>query len=483
MNRAKYIFLTILALAISLIAVILESSSYVFYEAQNIYRVYLNGESLGIIEDRQEFEDYVNQRQENIKSKYAVNKVFVPQGLKIREETTYNEKTQSVEQIYNQISTEEDFTINGYTITITDLKENKTGTQKIKEYIYVLDENILQKAVNDIVRSFVDEKQYEDYLNETSKNKTAIGQSIENVYVKEQITVKKGRIPASSEIYKTEQDLANYLLFGPNNKTKIYKVKDGDTVTSIANNNKMSSEEFLIANQDISDEKALLYKGQEVVINYINPLITIVEETHSVKKEKVRYKTIEKTNENLMPGHYEVVRNGKKGLSKITRKIEKQNGKITEALIVGREVIAEPIDKIVITGTSVDWAWPTVANYTITEYFGYVLRSDIGESVARSHDGIDIAGLGCGTPIYAINSGTVIFAGWGSGLGNEVEINHGKGIISTYAHLNSISVRTGQSVRKGEQIGRMGNTGYSFGCHLHFQVSQNGTLFNPLSIY
>ena len=67
----------------------------------------------------------------------------------------------------------------------------------------------------------------------------------------------------------------------------------------------MSTEEFLIANQDISDENALLYKGQEVVISYINPIITIVEETHSVKKESIRYKTIEKTDENLMPGHYE----------------------------------------------------------------------------------------------------------------------------------------------------------------------------------
>ena len=146
----------------------------------------------------------------------------------------------------------------------------------------------------------------------------------------------------------------------------------------------MSTEEFLIANQDISDENALLYKGQEVVISYINPRITIVEETHSVKKESIRYKTIEKTDENLMPGHYEIIQSGKKGESKITRKIEKQNGKITEALIISSEVLKEPINKIVKTGSSVDWAWPTVSNYTITEHFGYVLRSDIGESTART---------------------------------------------------------------------------------------------------
>lgn len=484
MNKSSYIFLAILAFAISIIIVILESTSYVFYEAQNVYRIYLNGKSLGIIENKKELEDYVNEKQQDLKNKYNVDNVYIPQGLKIRQETTYNEKTESVENIYNKISTEEDFTINGYTVTITDVKEKgKNETKKIKEYLYILDEEVLREAVNKVVKSFVDEKEYEDYLNETTKDPNNIGEMIENVYVKEQISIKKGRIPANQKIYQTEQELAQYLLFGTNEKNKIYKVKAGDSIKEIANNNKMSTEEFLIANQDLSDENALLYEGQEVVISYINPIITIIEETHSVKKESIRYKTIEKTDENLMPGHYEVIQKGKKGESIITRKMKKQNGKITEAIIVSSEVVTEPINKIVKTGSSVDWAWPTVSNYTITEYFGYVLRSDIGETVSRSHDGIDIAGLGCGSPIYATNSGTVIFAGWGTGYGNEIEISHGNGIVSTYAHLNSIYVSTGQQVKKGDRIGAMGNTGYSFGCHLHFKTEKYGTLFNPLSLF
>ena len=489
MNKAKYIFLTLLALAISIITVILQSTSYVYYEAQNVYRVYLNGNSLGIIESKKELEEYVNKKQEALKEKYNVDNVYIPQGLKIVKETTYNEKTESVQEIYNKISNEEDFTIKGYTVTITDMKESEkdqkgdTSTQKIKEYLYILDEKILREAVNEVVKSFVNDSEYEDYLNETKKDPKSIGESIENVYIKEQISIKKGRIPANQKIYQTKQELAKYLLFGTNDKNKTYKVKDGDSVKSISNQNKMSTEEFLIANQDITDENALLYKGQEVVISYINPRITIVEETHSVKKESIRYKTIEKTDDNLMPGHYEIIQKGKKGISKVTRKIEKQNGKITEALIVSSEVLSEPINKIVKTGSSVDWAWPTVSNYTITEHFGYVLRSDIGESAARSHDGIDIAGLGCGSPVYAANSGTVIQAGWYYGYGNCIQISHGNGIVSVYGHLNSVYVSTGQTVKKGQRIGAMGNTGYSFGCHLHFQLEKNGTLFDPLSLY
>ena len=245
MNKAKIVFLTILALAISIITIILESTSYVYYEAQNVYRVYLNGTSLGIIESKDELEKYVNKQQEALKEKYNVDNVYIPQGLKITKETTYNQNTENVESIYNKIANQEDFTINGYTITITDLKESEkdqkgtVNTQKIKEYLYILDESILKEAINDVVNSFVDEKEYENYLNEIKKDQTALGETIENVYVKEQISIKKGRIPANQKIYQTRQELAKYLLFGTNEKNKTYTVKEGDSVKSISNKNKM----------------------------------------------------------------------------------------------------------------------------------------------------------------------------------------------------------------------------------------------------
>lgn len=489
MNKAVYVFLVILALGTSVVLAIMESTSYVYYDARSAYRVYLNGESIGIIDDKKELEDYINEKQELLKQKYNVENVYIPNGLKIREETTYNEKTETVENIYAKISSQEDFTINGYTVTITDKKETfkdkgkNKETTKVKEYIYVLDKKIFTEAVNDVVESFVDEKEYENYLNQTNQDTTKEGTVIENVYIKDQISIKKGRIPANETIYQTESDLARFLLFGTNEKNKIYKVKSKDTIKDIAYNNKMSTEEFLIANKDITDENALLYEGQEVVISYIDPRITVVEETNSVKKESVRYKTIEKVDRSMMPGHYIVLQKGQKGQSLITRKIEKQNGKITTALIANREVITEPVSRIIKTGGSVDWAWPTVSNYTITTYFGYQLRSDIGESSSRMHDGMDVAGLGCGSPIYATNDGIVTVAGWYQGYGQAVKISHSGGFESLYGHLNSVYVSPGQSVKKGQPIGAMGNTGYSFGCHLHFSTSKNGMLFDPLSLY
>lgn len=488
MNNITRSFLIVLAIGISIIFSILESTSYVYYGASQVYRVYLNGKSIGIIDEKKDLEDYINEKQEQIKEKYNVTNVYIPNGLSIKEETTYNEKTESIEDIYEKISQQEDFTINGYTVMLTDEKNTfedngkKKTTTKINEYIYIKDKKVFDDAVNDVVKSFVNEEKYNEYLNQTG-NANERGTVIENVYIKDKISIKKGRIPVNENIFQTKQDLAHYLLFGNNNKTKTYKVKSGDTIKSIANKNKMSTDEFLIENSDINDENALLYEGQEVVIDSIKPVITVVEESSSITKESIRYKTIEKLDKSMMPGHYTVIRKGQKGQSLITRKLQKQNGKTVTALIVNREVLSEPISRVIKTGGSVDWVWPTVSNYTITTYFGYQLRSDIGESTSRMHDGMDIAGLGCGSPIYAANDGVVTLAGWSPGYGLAVKISHSDGLTSLYGHLNGVYVSSGQTVRKGQRIGAMGNTGYSFGCHLHFSTTKNGALFNPLSLY
>lgn len=489
MNKALYIFLILISFAVSIIFSILESASYVYYDAQNVYRIYLNGESLGIIENKQELENYINDEQQTLKSKYHVDNVYSPNGLEIKEETTYNEQIESVQSIYNKISEEEDFTIDGYTVTITDNKEvaneekEKIEMEKIKEYIYILDKDILTEAVNDVVKSFVDEDEYQNYLNETVEDPTEEGTIIESVYIKEQISIKKGKIPANETIYQTEQELAKYLLFGTQEDDKIYKVKSGDTIKEIANNNKLSTEELLIANQNITDENALLYEGQKIVVSLIEPIITIVEETHTVSEEDVKYKTVQEEDDTKYVGYSEVIQQGKPGRSLITRKIKKENGQIKNAIIVSSEVLKEPVNKIVKTGkktsyaagSTTDWGWPTIANYTLTDGFAW--------RWGKMHLAQDIAGLGCGTPIYAINDGTVITAEYHWSFGNYVEINHNNGYISLYAHMSSLNVSVGQAVSMGQQIGTMGETGESYGCHLHLQVEHNGTYFDPMTLY
>lgn len=98
------------------------------------------------------------------------------------------------------------------------------------------------------------------------------------------------------------------------------------------------------------------------------------------------------------------------------------------------------------------------------------------------HYGTDFAN-GCGSPIYAANSGTVDYAGGNGGYGNYIRIQHGGGIGTGYAHIRDggILVRSGQRVNSGQVIAYAGNTGRSFGCHLHFEVYVNGGAVNPVA--
>ncbi len=121
------------------------------------------------------------------------------------------------------------------------------------------------------------------------------------------------------------------------------------------------------------------------------------------------------------------------------------------------------------------FCWPVVDLYTVTSPFGH--RS------LGYHRGIDISGANAsGKLVVAGAAGTVVEAGWNTGgYGNHVVISHGNGVETLYAHMldNSIMVSPGDVVQKGQTIGRVGNTGYSFGAHLHFEVRVNGNRLDP----
>jgi murein DD-endopeptidase MepM/ murein hydrolase activator NlpD len=107
------------------------------------------------------------------------------------------------------------------------------------------------------------------------------------------------------------------------------------------------------------------------------------------------------------------------------------------------------------------------------------VTSGFGVRWGRMHEGIDIA-VPSGTPVGAAASGTVIFAGWMSGYGNLVAIDHGNGLSTAYGHNSSLVVSVGQTVSAGAVIAYSGSTGHSTGPHVHFEVRVNGTPVDPL---
>ncbi|MBF9047386.1 peptidoglycan DD-metalloendopeptidase family protein [Rhodobacterales bacterium LSUCC0031] len=124
------------------------------------------------------------------------------------------------------------------------------------------------------------------------------------------------------------------------------------------------------------------------------------------------------------------------------------------------------------------FSMPVRGAFRHTSGFGY--RRDPFNGGRRLHAGVDFAGAR-GTDIVAAGDGTVITAGRHSGYGLMVEIDHGFGIVTRYAHLTRLNVRAGERVSRGEHIGDMGCTGRCTGTHLHYEVRRNGDPVNPMT--
>lgn len=123
-----------------------------------------------------------------------------------------------------------------------------------------------------------------------------------------------------------------------------------------------------------------------------------------------------------------------------------------------------------------DFLWPVGDNRHITSGFGN--RKIALYGYERLHTGIDI-NTATGTPVTAIAGGTVIVSVYDGGWGDYIMINHGNNLISLYAHLDSRSVKRGDTVTAGQEIGTTGNSGISSGPHLHFELRENGKAVNP----
>lgn len=122
--------------------------------------------------------------------------------------------------------------------------------------------------------------------------------------------------------------------------------------------------------------------------------------------------------------------------------------------------------------------WTKPSQGEITSPYGWRMHPIKHER--RFHYGIDL-NAACETPIWAANAGTVVISGRSGGYGNLIEIDHGNGVRTRYGHMydNGLLVQVGQHVGAGQQIGRIGSSGWSTGCHLHFEVKQNGSNVDP----
>ena len=470
-----------------------------FDYAKKVYQVYLNGTKLGLIESKEELYALINDEQKEIKEEYKVENVYPPNGFVIKEYNTYDENITTAKNIYDTIKDKDDFTVEGYTIKI---KSNEEGKEDLT--IYVLDEQVFKNALLSLITAFVDKEDFNNYIHDTQEPIEEIGQIIEDMYFRETITIKPAHISVKEKIYTDEAELSQYLLFGNSDKKDKYTVQKGDTIASIAEANSLNPQEFLIANPKFRGEDSILTIGDKVDVTLVNPVLTLVEEIHSVTDEEQAYEKEEKYDTTKPYSFNEVTQNGITGIERITKDIEVVNGeqnqgvkKMTSVTIreIQNEIVTKggyrPTGTYVNTGGS--WGWPTQRPYTITSWFEYRKGS--------FHNALDISIRPEGSPIYASRDGVVVEmentcanigyyrSQCGGTYGNHVIIEHSNNFYTMYAHmLQNVEVNVGDSVKRGQIIGYMGSSGSSTGTHLHFGVSngypnKGGSWINPMNLF
>lgn len=215
---------------------------------------------------------------------------------------------------------------------------------------------------------------------------------------------------------------------------------------------------------------------ERTTIKTLASVLKVQTEKTSVYETELLFNRVENLTEDLFVNEEKVSAQGKNGLMEVTARVTKINGKVQKTDIVSSKVLEAPVNEVVMVGTT---AIPAVGTGVFAQPYEGMITSRFGSRWGRTHTGTDICGE-VGDAIKAADTGVVITAEYQeNGYGNIIIIDHQNGVHTWYAHLDSMNVSAGDVVEKGDKIGELGNTGYSTGPHLHFEVRENGSPVNP----
>ena len=348
MNKKGIVISTLISIASAALLVWIFSLETSYAEPDFIYQVYLDGEKIGLIESKDKLYELINKEQKQIKETYNVEQVYPPKGFDIIRTHTYNEELSTVEEVYQKIKEEKEFTIKGYTITAKSKAEGVEPT-----YIHVLDDEIFNQSAEKVVHTFITEERYDQYLTNTQPEIVDTGYTINKMFFDEDITIKEAYVSVAEKIFTTEEDLTKYLLFGENISRQEYVVQQGDTIEKIAEANKLNTEELLIANDAIDSEDTLLAIGQTLNVALIDPVLSLVYDETIVSDEDLMYSTVTQEDSTMYVGKTKTVQKGVLGVQRVTTSARFTNGEQNQgAAIIGTPTVIKPaVNEIIAKGT------------------------------------------------------------------------------------------------------------------------------------
>ncbi len=276
-----------------------------------------------------------------------------------------------------------------------------------------------------------------------------------------------------------DPELASSMLFDLQEVQQIYTVQKGDTLSEIALTVGLPLDEIIALNDSLENENSVIHPDEELIITVPEPELSVVwKETERVE-EIYDLPTEYIYNDSWYTNHSEVITQPSAGCRDAVIMTTRMDDKEISREVLYEEIKAPAVAKVVEVGTIIP---PTfikpISGGRMSSPFGRRKKPKAGAS--SFHKGIDWA-TPVGTSVYASSGGTVVKAGWGSGYGYVVYINHPNGMQTRYGHLSKVYAKVGQTVKQGEVIAASGNTGVSTGPHIHFEILVGGTQVDPMN--
>lgn len=293
---------------------------------------------------------------------------------------------------------------------------------------------------------------------------------LENVSFEENIEVVEAYV-ADSQITQLQE--AVDMVTKDKETNKIYEVESGDCLSVIAQKTETTVDEIVAINENLENENSVIQVGDELVVTVPEPEISVVSREQVAYNEDYEAEVQYIDNDSWYTTDQVTRQEGTVGNRDVVALVTYRNDRETDREILEQTVYTESLPTIIERGTK------TPPTY-IKPLSGGSFTSGFKWRWGRQHKGVDWA-CPVGTAIKASSSGTVASAGWASGYGYCVRINHPDGRQTRYAHLSKILVKTGQKVKQGDKIALSGNTGNSTGPHVHFEILINGSQVNPLN--
>ena len=252
----------------------------------------------------------------------------------------------------------------------------------------------------------------------------------------------------------------------------------GDTLSEIAIKVNIPMDKIVEMNDSLEDEESTLHIGDKLFITVPEPELSVTRVEENYYEESYDADIVYIDNDNWYTTKTVVHQQPSAGFRKVVADVTYMNDKEISREILKEEVVMEAVAKVVERGTRIP---PTYIKPISggRQSSGFGRRNAPTKGASSYHKGIDWA-TPTGTAVYASCGGTVARAGWGSGYGYVVYIDHEDGRQTRYGHLSKVLVNVGQQVKQGEKIALSGNTGVSTGPHIHFEILINGSQVDPL---